>query len=92
MELGAVDQGDGSVRFWVRDNGDGIESSLSKIAFDMRTRGENTKIAGHGLGLAIAKRIVEKLGGRVGVESAGVPGEGSTFSFTLPCLPGSKQS
>ena len=92
VELGAVDQGDGSVRFWVRDNGDGIESSLSKIAFDMRTRGENTKIAGHGLGLAIAKRIVEKLGGRVGVESAGVPGEGSTFSFTLPCLPGSKQS
>jgi signal transduction histidine kinase len=37
---------------------------------------------GHGLGLSIVRRILEKLGGEVGVESA--PGEGSTFYFTLP--------
>ncbi|MBI5563760.1 MAG: HAMP domain-containing histidine kinase [Chloroflexi bacterium] len=36
------------------------------------------------MGLSIVKRIVERLGGRVGVESSGMPGEGSTFSFTLP--------
>jgi signal transduction histidine kinase len=35
-------------------------------------------------GLSIARRIVEKLGGQVGVESDGVPGQGSVFSFTLP--------
>ena len=39
---------------------------------------------GHGLGLSIVKRITEKLGGEVAVQSSGVPGEGSTFSFTLP--------
>jgi signal transduction histidine kinase len=39
---------------------------------------------GHGLGLSIVRRIVEKLGGEVGVESAGVPGTGCTFYFTLP--------
>jgi signal transduction histidine kinase len=37
---------------------------------------------GHGLGLSIARRIVEKLGGQVGVESE--IGRGSVFSFTLP--------
>lgn len=39
---------------------------------------------GHGLGLSIVRRIVEKLGGEVGVENAGVPGTGCTFYFTLP--------
>jgi signal transduction histidine kinase len=40
------------------------------------------KIEGHGLGLSIVRRIVEKLNGRVGVESQ--PGAGSTFYFILP--------
>jgi two-component system, sensor histidine kinase and response regulator len=40
---------------------------------------------GHGLGLSIVKRIVEKLGGQAGVASE--PGQGSTFYFTLPAAP-----
>jgi hypothetical protein len=39
---------------------------------------------GHGLGLSIVRRIVERLGGQVWVESEGTPGQGSVFSFTLP--------
>jgi signal transduction histidine kinase len=40
---------------------------------------------GHGLGLSIVRRIVEKLGGQVGVKSQ--VGQGSTFFFTLPATP-----
>ncbi len=39
---------------------------------------------GHGLGLSVVRRIVEKLGGQVGMESTGQPGQGCTFYFTLP--------
>ena len=42
------------------------------------------RIKGHGLGLSIVRRIMEKLGGHVGVESEGVPGKGCVFSFSLP--------
>jgi len=48
------------------------------------TRLNQVRATGHGLGLSIVKRIVEKLGGQVGVESDGVPGQGSSFFFTLP--------
>jgi signal transduction histidine kinase len=48
------------------------------------TRLNQVRAKGHGLGLSIARRIVEKLGGQVGVESNGVPGQGSRFFFTLP--------
>ena len=39
---------------------------------------------GHGLGLSIVRRILNKLGGKVGVESERLPGRGCTFSFYLP--------
>ncbi|MCB0176469.1 MAG: hypothetical protein KDI02_20710 [Anaerolineae bacterium] len=42
---------------------------------------------GYGLGLSIVRRIVEKQGGQIGVESDGVPGQGCTFSFTLATIP-----
>jgi signal transduction histidine kinase len=46
------------------------------------TRMTQAKIEGHGLGLSVVQRIVERLGGQVGVDSE--IGRGSRFSFTLP--------
>jgi signal transduction histidine kinase len=84
LELGAVMQADGQVRFWVHDNGDGVPAEKQADLFSPYARLEGTHIEGEGLGLSIVKRIVEKLGGQVGVESPGQPGQGSTFYFTLP--------
>lgn len=87
LELGANTQPDGMVCFWVRDNGPGLTIAEQKQLFHRHTRLEHTVRSGYGLGLSIARRIVEKLGGKVGVESAGVPGMGSLFYFTLPGSP-----
>ena len=70
------------LRFWVRDNGAGLTSDEQSRLFTLFTRLEQTRVKGHGLGLSIVRRIVDKLGGEVGVESK--IDEGSTFWFTLP--------
>jgi two-component system, sensor histidine kinase and response regulator len=72
------------VRFWVRDNGKGLSIDDQARLFTPFTRLDQARARGHGLGLSIVRRIVEKQGGQVGVMSSGVPGEGSTFYFTLP--------
>ncbi len=77
-------QGWGMVRFWVRDNGAGLVPEAQARLFTPFTRLDQARAQGHGLGLSIVRRIVEKLGGQVGVESAGVSGQGSLFYFTLP--------
>ena len=82
VELGATAQEDGMVRFWVRDNGPGLTPEEQARLFAPFERLDQVRVAGHGLGLSIVLRIVEKLGGQVGVES--VVGQGSVFSFTLP--------
>ena len=82
LELGAAVQDDGMVRFWVRDNGPGIDEQAQQALFTEFARVERTRAQGHGLGLSIVKRIADRLGGEVGVEST--QGEGSTFYFTLP--------
>lgn len=70
-----------AVKFWIRDNGDGLTQQQQKNLFQPFTRMHKTKAAGHGLGLSIVERIVDKLGGTVGVECA--EGAGSLFYFTL---------
>jgi PAS domain S-box-containing protein len=82
VELGATVQDDGMARFWVKDNGPGIAAEDQTRIFDQFERLEIKGVSGHGLGLSIARRIVERLGGQVGVESS--VGSGSTFYFTLP--------
>jgi signal transduction histidine kinase len=71
------------VRFWVRDNGLGLSPEEQSRLFVPFTKLAQVRAEGHGLGLSIVRRIVEKLGGKVGVRSSGVPGEGCEFSFTL---------
>ena len=72
------------IRFWVRDNGPGIAPEKQTHLFKPFTRLPNGQVRGHGLGLSIVRRIVEKLGGQVGIISKGIPGKGSEFWFTLP--------
>ena len=83
LELGATQVGN-VVRFWVRDNGAGIAPEDQKRLFTPFTRLHQARATGHGLGLSIVQRIVNKLGGDVWVESCG--GQGSTFFFTLPAV------
>jgi len=85
-ELGATPLPDGGVRFWVRDNGSGLSQEDQARLFVPFARLGQARAKGHGLGLSIVRRIVDKLGGQVGVESQ--VGQGSTFSFTLPGMPG----
>ncbi|MFW5748527.1 MAG: sensor histidine kinase [Chloroflexota bacterium] len=86
IRLGAqrvIQPGHAMIRFWVRDNGGGIPKEAQATLFEPFTRLPHArKEAGHGLGLSIVRRIVERLGGTVDIESA--PGHGSIFGFSLP--------
>jgi PAS domain S-box-containing protein len=83
IELGVTHQGD-MVRFWIKDNGPGVPPEDQARLFTPFTRLDQVRAKGHGLGLSIVRRIVEKLGGRAGIESDGAPGQGSLFYFELP--------
>jgi signal transduction histidine kinase len=72
------------VRVWVEDQGIGISPEDQKRVFSIfqRVHSSPKLYEGTGLGLAIVEKAVERMGGRVGVESA--PGAGSRFWFQLP--------
>lgn len=71
-------------RFTVRDNGAGIAAEELPHVFDMYWQGRDKKRLGVGLGLAIARGIVDAHGGAIAAES--VLGRGATFRFSLPAV------
>jgi light-regulated signal transduction histidine kinase (bacteriophytochrome) len=82
IHVGAV-QKDESWLFSIQDNGIGMERRYGDRIFAIFQRlHSRTKYPGSGIGLAIGKKIVERHGGQIWVEST--PGEGTTFYFTLP--------
>lgn len=73
---------DDKYKFWIKDNGEGIPESKQNQLFKPFRRLQDKNTSGHGLGLSIVKRIIEKQRGEVGVKSS--EGEGSNFWFTIP--------
>ena len=77
-----AETGNGYIRYWVQDNGFGLTPVQMGQLFAPFERLHNVRAEGHGLGLSIVRRILEKLGGKVGVTSE--LGIGSRFYFELP--------
>ncbi len=82
IEVRAEVEADGMVRYWVKDSGHGLTKKQQMRLFQPFTRFHDKSVSGHGLGLSIVRRIIERLGGETGVESEA--GHGSAFYFTLP--------
>lgn len=87
VHLGSEVLPDGRIKFWIRDNGKGLSEADMLLLFNKFTRLDALRVEGHGLGLSIVKRIIEKLNGEVGVESENIPGKGCMFYFILPSQP-----
>jgi len=71
----------------VRDYGLGIPLNQQDLVFERFVRlapAFDLKIKGNGLGLHLCQMLTQALGGKIWVESLGIPGEGSTFHLVLP--------
>jgi light-regulated signal transduction histidine kinase (bacteriophytochrome) len=77
----------GHTIYYVRDNGIGIQPRHFDQVFKIfkRIHGRDEYGGGTGIGLTIVQKLVDRHGGRVWIDS--IPGEGTTFYFTLPCQP-----
>jgi light-regulated signal transduction histidine kinase (bacteriophytochrome) len=83
VHIAAAEEGVSSWVFSVRDNGLGIDTQYFDRIFGVFQRlHTRSEFSGTGIGLAICKKIVERHGGTISVESA--VGKGSTFRFVLP--------
>jgi two-component system sensor histidine kinase SenX3 len=77
----------GAVQVDVKDSGIGVSIEQQDRVFERFFRGEDPLVLatpGTGLGLPIVKQLVEMHHGKIWMNSAGIPGQGSTFSFTVP--------
>jgi signal transduction histidine kinase len=83
-------RGPNSVCITVADNGPGVEPEFQLEIFDDFTRVENGEVEGVGLGLSIARRIVQGHGGKIWIDSQ--PGSGSRFRLLLPFAQPPEQS
>ncbi len=81
IEIGGEAQ-DAVVSYWVRDNGVGLSEAAQLRLFQVFQRFHPDLAPGEGMGLAIAKRVVERHGGRIWAESE--EGAGTTFRLSLP--------
>jgi signal transduction histidine kinase len=82
-----AETGNGMLRLTVRDGGIGISPDKHSLIFESFGRAHGSLYPGVGLGLTIARGILELHGGKISVESTGVPGEGSTFHVQIPLAP-----
>jgi len=71
--------------FCIRDNGIGFDPDKAEELFKPFQRFHGSKVEGHGVGLSIVQRAIERLGGRIWAQA--IPNEGASFYFTLPVLP-----
>lgn len=88
IEFGYAFKDERTLMFYVIDTGIGIDPEKQKSIFSPFRQADDSntrRFGGMGLGLAISKHIVEKLGGKIWLTS--IPGSGSTFYFTIPYIP-----